>query len=786
MLVLKRFFGLVVGHPWAVIAATALVTAAFGFGLPRLTKDDTTDKMLPDGDPVLRYTRSMEEVFASDEFIIVAVESPEPFSAPTVKKLVALTGELSAIPGVREVISPTSTKNVRGAAGEMSSEPLVNDEDPPATPERLQAYRAAIQGKKIFRGTIISESGRAFGLVLRLEKNPDKKAIVAAVQRVVDRNQGPETIYFSGSPAINLQVGKYMARDMARYFPLVIVLILFIFWLNFRSLGGAWLHFVTLVLPALWTLGLQGWLRVPISVIGTMIATLLIAVGSSYGIYVLTEYYEVVAGRADRREALVQTMLSIFPTLALAGTATVIGFASLVLNDTPILREFGWLTAFGVAASVIISLTFIPACLALMKTPAAAKKEQIRGGPLARFLPGVGRFNRGHRWVAPLVCAALLLASFAGYRRLYIETNAINFFKSNDPVRATIGKISNEFGGTITIRTVIEGPGPGSILRPEYLQQMADYQKFLEGFERVGKTLSIADLIKDMNRALHEGDPLYDALPGTLRAAEQYLFLYSLSAKPEEFESLIDSSHGMATVSARLRQVNARNEPLGTRETERILEQIQAYIATHFSPELKVTPTGRAQDIVRTSNYIVKGLIRSLVFSLVFIFLTAAVAFRSLMAGLFSIVTVAVAMALNFGVMGWGGIPLDIATTIISSIAIGIGVDNAMHYLVRFRRALRRTPADSAGAMVAAINEAGRAIIYTSAALIVGFLALTVASFRPVIYFGGLTALTFALTLSGALFVLPVLLVAFRPRFAAAGAPGPAAPAQIDNRAGRP
>ena len=761
----KRILARLVGHPLLVIALVTAVTLLLGAGLGRLTKDDSVDKMLPDDDPVLRYTRAMEEIFASDEFLVVAVESPEPFSRETVQKLVDLTAALEAVPDVREVISPTSTKNVRGAAGELFSTPLVDDQRPPATREELEAYRLALTGKKLFRGTLISEDGRAFGFVLRLVKDPDKKAVVTAVQRIVDRAQGPERIFFSGSPAINLQVGSYMARDMARYFPLVLLLILGTLWLNFRSARGVLLPFAGILIPVVWLLGLQGWLGVPISVIGTMIPTLVIAVGVSYGIHVLTDYYELAPGRTDRRQLLVDTLASIGPTVALAGGTAVIGFASLMANETPILREFGALTAVGIFFAIVVSLTFIPACLVLMRPPAAPERQGAVADRTARLLEAVARFNDRHRRAALAAGLLLVLAALAGYPRLRLETNAINFFRDDDPVRAEVGRIGTQFGGTNTIRTIIEAPEPGSILRPEYLRQMEGYQRFLEGIDRVGKTLSIADMIKDMNQALHEGDPAWDALPATRDGAEQLLFIYSMGSAPDEFEGLIDPSHTRATVTARLRQVNARNEPLGTRDTALILGRIERYIAANFSPELKVTPTGRAQDIVRTSDYIVTGLIRSMATAILPIWLLASVIFRSPAAGFFGIITTAVGLLLNFGVMGWLGIPLDIATTLISSIVIGIGVDDAMHYLLRMRRALSEGGGDHARAMVATIRAAGRAIVSTSTTMILGFSVFLVASFKPVVYFGGLTALSMLTTSVAALLIVPPALLLVRPRF---------------------
>lgn len=760
----------VIGRPWVTIIVLLAITVAFGSQLSHLTKDNSVDKMLPDGDPLLEYTREVEEVFASDEFLIVAMESPPPYSFATVAKLVRMTDQLESIPGIIEVISPTKTKNIMGHAGALDSEPLVDEGHIPNTQEELQAYQEAINSKTIFRGSIISGDGQAFGFVLRLEKNPDKAAICGAVQEVVDQHQGPEEIYFSGSPAINIQVGKYMAADMGRFLPLVIIIILAIFFVTFRSGRGTLLPLLTLFIPVVWTLGLMAVLQIPISVIGTMIPTLLIAIGSSYSMHVLHQYYEEHPGDRGQTSFMTEVLAHIGPTIFLAGITTAIGFASLMLNDTRILREFGLFSAFGILASMMVSLTFLPAALALCSLPVCQGAGERKGRHLGFILELIGHFNTRHKYSAIIVAILLMLAALAGYHRLFIETNAINFFKENDIVRQTIGRISTKFGGTIPIRTVIDAGADDAVLEPETLRQMEALQRYLEGFARVGKTISIVDMIKDMNMAIHEGDPAYFKLPETKREAQQYLFLYSLAAKPDEFKSLINYSGSMATVIARLKQVDEDNNPLGTRRTREILTQVQDYIDQQFSPGVTVTPTGRAQNIVRTSDYIVTGLLKSILTATIIIFIISALVFRSLVAGFLAILTVLVALVLNFGVMAWLGIPLDIATTLIASIAIGIGVDDSIHFIMRYKRTIKEQDIDPDQATVLTVNSAGRPILSTSIALILGFSALAVASFKPVIFFGSLTALSMVTTTIGALFFLPAVITAIRPRFIFGGA----------------
>jgi hypothetical protein len=157
--------------------------------------------------------------------------------------------------------------------------------------------------------------------------------------------------------------------------------------------------------------------------------------------------------------------------------------------------------------------------------------------------------------------------------------------------------------------------------------------------------------------------------------------------------------------------------------------------------------------------------LKSILTATVLIFIISSLVFRSAMAGLLSILTVSVALLLNFGVMGWLGIPLDIATTLISSIAIGIGVDDSIHFILRYKRAIKENGKNPDQATVVTVNSAGRPILNTSLALILGFSALCVASFKPVIYFGSLTALSMLTTTIGALFILPAVITLIKPRF---------------------
>jgi predicted RND superfamily exporter protein len=762
---MKRYFNFIVRNPVPTILATLAVSAFFLSCLPRLDRDESVDRMLPERDEVLRYTREAEKVFGHDEFLVVAVAAPDPFTAETVGKVSRLSRELQFVPGVQEVISATNAKNFRGDPSNLWTEPLVDPARPPRSAEALARYRRELTGNDLFVRSLVSPEGTALGIVVRLAEDADKRKLVAAVQSVVDRNRGPERIVLSGSPAINLQVGRAMGRDMGRFFPLGIAVVLVSLALSFASVRGVALPFLTLLMTVLWTLGTMAALGRPISVIDTMLPTLLLAIGCSYGIHVMTEYYRPAPGEEEPRGRTAAAMTRIGPTVLGVGATTVAGFLSLALNDTPILRQFGAVAALGVVYAMVLCLTFLPASLSLLRLPAGGKRRFRLRVPLDPMLARIGALNRRRPAAVAGVGLLVAAAAFAGCPRLRIETNALNFFRPDDPVRADVAFVGRHFGGTIPLRTVIDTGRPGGALEPEVVAAMADYQAYLRTFPEVGKTVSVLDFVRSTNLALHGGDPAFDRLPAEPGKAEAYWTLYSLGSNPDDVRPLIDEERAMATVTARLQQVGPDGSALGTRRTAEIVAALEAYAAKRFPPGVRVVPTGRARDIVRTSDYLVSGFVKSLAGAVVPVLLVSAFLFRSLAGGAIALLPPALAIAINFGAMGWLGIPLDIATALVSSLAIGIGIDDTIHFILRYRERVRAFPAGAGGAMEEALREAGPPIVTSSTALAAGFAVLAVATFRPVVYFGGLTALAMVVTPLAALFVLPSALLLIRPRF---------------------
>ena len=297
-----------------------------------------------------------------------------------------------------------------------------------------------------------------------------------------------------------------------------------------------------------------------------------------------------------------------------------------------------------------------------------------------------------------------------------------------------------------------------AVLDPDALRAIEKTQRRLEAEPFITHTQSLADLVKMMNRAMHEDDPAYDRIPDTRAEVSQLLLLLSLSDDRGGLDLFTDESYSYTRISARMTTVPSP-------EVRRIIGEVNAFAAAQFPPGFRVEPTGEVPLYVAMEKNLVEGQLRSFGIALAIIIGCVMVLFGSVRVGIYSIFPNVAPIVMTLGVMGIAGIPINLATCMIPSIAIGIAVDDTIHLLARFRGEYRRTGgADVAAALRTTLTTTGRAMVVTSIVLFFGFLVLLTSQFQPNFHFGVLTAFTMAWALAADLLTTPALLVWFRPK----------------------
>ena len=677
---------------------------------------------------------------------------------------------------VDEIISPFTMKDIRGEENTLETYDLIEKDDNdrrilPRGEEEIRAFRERLLRNPAFDGGLYARDPRSkeitdFCILVRLVNVRDHDPITRAIWDIA-MSQESLTVIAQGIPIVNKVTHDYMQNDLINFMPIVMMVVVIVFFFNFRSLRGVILPFVTLMMAVLWILGLIGHLGFKITIMEVSLPSLMIAVGSSYSIHILNQYYfdfEVISERG-KREGLRLSMAHISITVLLAGLTTFVGFMTLATNQVSAIREWGIFSAIGVLFAVLISTSIIPAVFVLMphRMPAILMKEDktVKKTAIDRIIRVVTNCSIRHSRAVLIVVVILIGFSIAGLFRLKVETSFISYFKEHDYVRTSLSEIGRKFGGVWGINILIDSGEVDGIKRSEFLKTLEDLRVWLgaDGNEdlNVGRTDAFGDFIKTMHMAMNNDDLSMYRIPDRSMDILDYLEIYSgddenSDGRVDEFESYVDVDFKRANLFTRLWE--KQGIMLGTAEVQHILNRISEHLDENLPERYRYRITGEPSIMIRLAYYVVQGQLLSLILCLIVVCIIVILLFKNWRAGLLALIPMGVGVIINFGIMGWFGINLDLATAIIASLTIGIGVDDTIHFLNTYRHNREKgLGVDETIERTLAVS--GKAIIFTSLALIFGFSVLVASNFVPIILFGILAAITMIATTIGALLVLP-------------------------------
>ncbi|MFZ2632528.1 MAG: efflux RND transporter permease subunit [Desulfosalsimonadaceae bacterium] len=692
-----------------------------------------------------------------------------------IKTAVTTASELKSRKMIDEIVSPFTIKDITGEDDMLETIDLI-DKDAnghriiPKTDQEINEFISRMKRNPAFEKGIYATDAKGnitdLGIVIRFTDMSDSDAIAREILEIVN-SQKELTIIPQGQPIIYIWINNFMQKDLFMLVPLVMLVTIIIFFLNFKSIRGVVLPVTTLGMATLWILGLMGHLGAKITTIGISIPVLMIAVGSSYAIHIINQYYEDydLITREGKALGLKDSMSHISVTVLLAGFTTIVSFLTLATHPLEALREWGLFTSLGIAFAVFISATVIPAGLELMPHHADgarfSRRKQSSRSFVDRIVDVMISLSIFHYKKVISVVMILMVVSVFGLLRLKVETELLQFFKKDNYIRTSATAICEKFGGRWGFNVLIDSGKADGIKTSKYLNIISDFRTWLGACENqdlcIGRTDAFPDVIKTMHMAMNNDSRSFFAIPDNNADITDYLEIYSdedanSDGRVDHFESYVDPGFQTCNVLTRLSQNG--DEPLGTSALKHIFSRISEHLRQTLPPGYSFKITGHPALLIKSVDYIVSGQVQSLFFSLVVIGIVVLMLMKNLKAGLLSLIPMSVAVIVNFGFMGWSGIRLDIATSTIAAITIGIGVDDTIHFLNTFRKFIKS--GDSLNlALEHTLQAAGKAIIFTSLALTFGFSVLLLSTFKPLIEFGLLMMLTMTATTIGALLLLP-------------------------------
>jgi predicted RND superfamily exporter protein len=760
---MEAFARWLVRRPLAVVVANLLVTLALGAYALHIRIESSLESVLPAGDPKIAYYDETRRLFGSDDVGVLGVVADDVFAPATIEKIARVTNELAKIDGITQVISITNV--VDPAENVLSPPPLLLRIPPP--PEEVERVKAKLKRVPLYGRNLVADDfrGAAINIFFRDMTDAEYAAldIDQKIRTLLDASRGPEEFYFTGAAHVKQAAVGLMRHDLYRFTPLALTLMLLVFWISFRSVRGVALPTIAVAGALIWTLGLMVLAGESLSLGTFVLPPLLLVVGASYAIHVMARYYEQVPLGGSRDDVVVRAFTRVWLPLVISAVVTAIGFGSLMANRINAIRDFGAFAVVGILCVTVTSLTFLPAALRLL----SLEQRSHRSGRVAPMLATTLR-RLGH-WVyerqRPMLVAAGIasLVAILGALRIQVDSDFLYYFGRNSEVRIAAETINQRITGTNPFYVVIDSETPGLLKRWEVLKMVKDLQAYLATLPGVTSSISFVDYLELLEAGLakgSEGDIIVDD-QGNLVAAEKPKSFWE---EPRNLDPLFDmvsrrpeTFRGVVTPDFAKGSILVRTNLNGSSHIEATLDKVRAYVAGYFPPDVPVRLTGTLVLLTGTASDIVSGQVKSLTFALVVIFLVMAVMFLSAKVGFLAIIPNVLPIVIFFGVMGWMGIYLNLGTSLIAAIALGIAVDSTIHYMARLNQELQGET-DQTEAIVRTLASVGVPIVYAMLALFLGFLVFGLSSFVPIQNFGLLASITMVTALVANLVLLPALL----------------------------
>ncbi len=718
-------------RPRRTITAMLLIVAAAAPGLLRLELRTDGHALVPPEDPAVRFDAEVREHFGLRDQFVVLLETSHPdgvYNPATLKRLQRMTEAVAALPevGPEHVMSLATEPRDRVYPGTLKFRPFL---DPlPDTPELIEQLKGDLEAADILTGTLISADARAVTLLAGVPNAPagrgsaDRTALYRRLRAAVEPLAGGhDRVLVVGAPAAESLLGEHILKDLTLLLPLALAVIAAVIWIGCRRAWGVLLGLTEVGACLVFTFGLMGWLGVPIYLTTAVLPVILTTLGLADEIHLFWHYQRLLAGQTPHAAAVRRTFGELTRPVVLTSLTTSLGFLSFLASPIAPVRLFGVFAGVGILFCMLWSLTVIPAALTRLGPEVMRRPSR----PAARW-PSAAWVGRQAQ---PLLAALglLTLGLGLGTARLFVQDSWIDGFAPESPFRQATERVDAALHGThvllchltfegpveVDLSRVPEGSGlVGPLLDPTLLAAVGAFESFLRARPEVGGAIGPHSHLSTAHYLWLARRQGMRRVPGDPQRIRRVLNRLDLARGERRRREIIDDDLRRAVVTIFLENANYR-------DTARLMAAIRGYQRDHLAARgVRVDFAGDVAVSQAMIPAIVETQVVSLLLALASSLLAVCLLTRSLLAGLAAVAPAALAVLWTFGTMGWLGVPLGVATSMFCAITLGIGIDYAVHFYERFRRA--RAAGHPAPAELA-LGEAGPSIIADTLAIALGF-----------------------------------------------------------------
>jgi len=757
---LERFGNIILAAPGSVIIGLIILIFLAIYPASNIRTDFNLEGFYPANDPVIEDYQLLEEDFGRDDnTILIGFKTDNIFTAETLADIEELTSRFENIRFIESVRSITNAEKIENINDQLTFSPYIDRI--PEDEEELANLKNSLLNGPFLSGLLINPEGTVTALILSIREEdntyPNRNLIIESINESIEEFTGKYHFHKSGIPYFRNQYVNLLNSEIFIYVGFSSLLIILLLWYLYRSIWGVLFPMIIVWTTLLFTVAIIQLTGSYLEIISSTIAPILLCVGVADAIHMISKYDDAREHGLRKRQSIIEMLTTLGSATFLTSVTTAIGFASLISSTVMPMAKFGAFTAIGVLIAYAVTIFFLP--VALHKS----KKNRVFNEKSGSFYPFISSalhrltaFNRLHYkrilWVS--IGGTLLMAY--GIRHVNVDGRVFDDLAEDSELMVDSRFFSEELAPPFPLEIIIDSGEPDGALTLDLMQRVENLEKYLLDFDEIKRVAGLNQLLKEIHHIFkdnnNENIAADRALPESDSSISQYILLLEINDAPE-LERLIDFEY-------RKLRVTAFTEDAGSSRINEIREQMDLYLAEYF-PE-QVTVTGTTVLSADLTEKIVFSLVWSILIAILAISIIMAFLFRNIRMVIISLVPNLIPLLVIASIMGFLNVDIKPSTAVIFTIALGIAVDDSIHYLARLRLEFMRSGSLNSALTITTVKT-GRAIVITSIILIAGFGSLITSAFISTAMMGILVCSTIFAALIADLFILPALFYWLRP-----------------------
>ena len=739
---LKKLSSIVLDHPKFVLATILTVTILFGYiaflSPYHLRIDFSLEQMFPNNDPEREvYEKFREEFSREDDIILLTYAGIPILEKASVEALSDITEELEFIEGIESVLSLSNLQDGNYFDIEMENSDWA-------------AQAIDVLNHPVYTNLIISENGDVGSILINLSDDVKDQEARASIFKKIDdiKSQYNWEWHEAGIPVLRTRYVELVARERAIFFPISSAVVTMILFFVFRQKRGVLLPLAAISVGLIWISGFMALLGITINVVSYLTFNLLMIIGCSNAIHLMIKYNEGLSLGLGRRGSLDRVITEIGGALFLTSFTTSIGFFSLMMTNIRITQEFGFIVGVGVILMFILTITILPIILSFLPLPKAKNIKRLVEGEEFKAAESLNEWSKSNPRLVLFITSIFFILSIVGLYKVNYNISILDDLKPGNELYDSIHYVETHMGGTLPLELVVDTKIKNGIVDAIFLSKIDSLKIFLLAQVGVGGAITVSDHIKLINEEIGSG---------IREIPNQSLDILSLMESYDGISGLVDDDLTKTRISARVKNINSET-------AEQIVKELKGESVRLFGEDVSIIITGSTLLALHTSKHLVKNLTTSFMLAFIIIFISMIFLFKSVRLSILSVLPTIIPLMAAGGIMGFMGIKLRPSTAMTFSIALGIAVDDTIHFLARFRQEYMKT-GDVPGSVTKTLLTTGKAIISTTIILSLGFVVMIFSEFVPNHEFAILSTIVLLIALAGSMILLPVLINYLNPKF---------------------